>query len=174
MCSKPNTFSFLENLIRMLLPSHSLRLKTQASSMTFFIPSKSIQSLSPFSFTIPASQSHPPFLLPLLLSSLGPFPQTVATAPHWAVQHLHPNSRLLPKGCQPSSLESNTDGSLPGSKSSPMSHYQIHFSPLAWHSAPPLLDSKVVHLIFHYSFQSFIPHSATEPFLWKSLTCFCF
>ena len=72
--SKPNPFSFLANLITMLSPSHSPRLKTRASSMTLFTPSKSIPFLSPFDSTFPASQSETPFLLPLLLSSPEPLP----------------------------------------------------------------------------------------------------
>lgn len=76
--SKPHPFSFLADLIRMLSPSQSPRLKTQASSITFFTLNKSIWFLSPLDSTFPVTQSDPHFLLPLLLSSAGPltFPQT--------------------------------------------------------------------------------------------------
>lgn len=92
--SKPNPFSFLANLIRILSPSHPPRLKTQASSMTLFTPQQIHSSSKSVRFYFPSISKWNPLSVATaaLFTRASAFPRLLTKAPHWAVQPLCPNS----------------------------------------------------------------------------------
>lgn len=162
-CSKPSPCSFLSRCCHHPIPSdgklrHSLWLSLPPTNPWF---------LSPFDSTFLVFQSESPF---------------VATAP------LFSKASAFPIGCcQGSRVSALTPVCCQSGPASPSrvhhrwvtrwfrllsyvpSHYQIHFSSLAWHSPPHQRgqsDLSLLFIILH-------SHSTTASFLWKGFMSFC-